>query len=786
MRKIISLNGRWEASYDGRVYDRRLDVPGTVPLKSESYPDPESLVCYYKKTIELCEEDLNKKKILKFYGSDLITTLIVNGIETGVHEGGFDSFEFDVTGILTEKINEIIVRVEDRPIGELKDTITGKQDWYGNVTGIWQPVELIFNDETYINSRRLITGKDNIDVSLDIVGNWDSIEYSLFDGRSLESYRKVYTSEFSINRNDLKLWSPESPKLYDLVLEIIKAGEVIYREEFKVGFREIIQRDGEILINDLPFYMKGLLDQDFYPETHYVHPSEEYLREQLLRIKSLGFNTLRYHVKIPPEKYVELANELGLLLWIDLPYAVKFDSGSKKYLKKLREDLMKRYSKEPSFCILTLINESWGVDLNEKEEMKWLEDFWFDSKEKIKDRLIVDNSPCEGNHHVRSDINDFHFYFSYPENVHKWDKAIEDFSNDIFVPFEEVEKNKKEEDLKIEKLPKIISEFGVWGLSDPVLWKGNWMKYPLFGIKKIEEMVSEIVPEFGRDPSSFFKELQWQEFAALKYQIEKIRIGKSIRGFILTELSDIAWEANGILDFSRNDKPFTDYLKILNSQILPIMDRDGNLYISNISNEKFNGELIVRFNNDVVEKKIVECKGMDVTEVSHITVPGKRGMIFLSCISEGKTVSENSYATYDNIIDGDVEIFEELSKEAYESAEKGNTVYVQMKEPGKHEDFEVVGSDWNVVANRNLTWEGNWIKGFLYYDKGLMNRLNYMNGGRELEGIFTDNVMINCDGYNILIGKTIGWNIAKCACLIQKNIGKGKIIISTLNLKFQN
>ncbi len=484
MRKIINLNGKWKASYDGRVYDMRLDVPGTIPLKPENYPDPESLVCYYKKTLELCEEDLNKRKILKFYGSDLITTLSVNGEKTGTHEGGFDSFEFDVTGILSKRVNEIIIKVEDRPIKELKNTITGKQDWYGNVTGIWQPVELILNDETYINSKKFRIEKDSIDVSFDIDGSWDSIEYTIFDGRSPKNHRRVNSSRFSIERKELELWTPENPKLYDLSLKIINGSETVYKEEFRVGFREITQRDGKILINGTTFYIKGLLDQDFYPETHYVHPSKEYLRKQFLRIKSLGFNTLRYHVKTPPREYVELADELGIMLWIDLPYAMKFDTGSKKYLKKLRNDLMERYSKDPSFCILTLINESWGVNLNEKDEMEWLKEFWTDSKDKIKDRLIVDNSPCEGNHHVMSDINDFHFYFSYPENIRKWDKAMEDFSGDIFVPFEEIEKNEKGENLKIEKLPKIISEFGIWGLSDPSLWKGNWMKYPLFGIKK--------------------------------------------------------------------------------------------------------------------------------------------------------------------------------------------------------------------------------------------------------------------------------------------------------------
>ncbi len=295
-------------------------------------------------------------------------------------------------------------------------------------------------------------------------------------------------------------------------------------------------------------------------------------------------------------------------------------------------------------------------------------------------------------------------------------------------------------------------------------------------------MVSETLIEFGEESSIFFKELQWQEFAALKYQIEKIRIEKTIQGFIITELSDIAWEANGILDFSRNDKPFTDYLKVLNSKILSVMDRDGNVYISNTSNKKFNGKLIIKFNNDVMREEFVECEGTDVIRISQINIPKRKGRIFLRCLGGDKTISVNSYATYGNIIDDNVKVFDEFTEEVLKSAENGNTVYVQMKKPGKYEGFEVVRSDRSIALNRNLTWEVNWIKGFLYYDKKLMNELSYVNGGGELEGIFTDNVIIDCNDYEVLIGKVMGWNIAKCACLIQKNIGKGKIIISTLRL----
>ncbi|MFP4461131.1 MAG: sugar-binding domain-containing protein [Thermotogota bacterium] len=782
MRQTISLTGIWDLSYNGSTYDKKIKIPGSIPIKPEHYPDPESLIGYFKKNIHLSESQLAKTKRLCFYGSDLITRVKVNGKEVGSHRGGFDVFCFDVTEHMNKAENEILVVVEDKEIETLDHEVIGKQDWYGNITGMWQPVELEILEDTFIDATEFVIQQDSITVQLAIQGEFEEVAYSLSEGKKCLKEGLTNQSKAVISRGDLQCWSPANPKLYDLCVDIIRDGTVVDRLEKKVGFRDIKIQDGKILLNGTPFYMKGLLDQDFYPETDYSHPSLAYLSKELQRVKELGYNTIRYHVKTPPLEYVQLADELGLVLWIDLPYAKAFDDDSKKYLTQLRDDLMKRYAYSPSFCIITLVNESWGVDLSIEDENEWLSNFWNVSKSTVKDRLIVDNSACHDNHHVQSDINDYHFYFSYPENKPLWDKNIKDFAENRFIPFKEgFSTEAHEQDPK--QLPKIISEFGVWSLSDPSLWVGCWMDYSLLGIKKIRDFISETAEEYALNATTLFKQVQWQGYYALKHQVEQMRLHDSISGFVLTELSDIAWEANGILDYNRNDKPFTDSLKMLNQDLLPIMNDEGELYLSNIIDKCVEGMIQVEFNGKSLKTCQFLSEPMKADFVCKLDIPNEKGLLKITFLKDNRTISLNTYYLHGfKDKSTEFEIFETYSQEAEELARSGKRVYVQLTKPQKVNGCETVIHTQKAVKGTNITWAGDWISGFFHYHPDMMGQLNYESGAEELLETFTGHIIINSTDYETLIGKMLGWNLTNGSYVVRKKIGKGEIILSTLDL----
>ena len=782
MRQTISLTGVWEMGYDGKNYNKTIHIPGSIPITEESYPDPESLTGYFKKTVYLDQSQIRKRKRLCFYGSDLITRVKVNGKDVGSHQGGFDAFSFDVTEQMNKSENEILVVVEDKKIEVLKHEIIGKQDWYGNITGMWQPVELEILEETFINSADFEIHQESISLQIDIHGEYEDIKYSLSETGNVLKAGNTIDSKIIIPRDNLQCWSPEHPNLYDLNIEVIQNGIVMDKLEKAIGFREIKQENGKIYLNGEAFYMKGLLDQDYYPETDYVHPSYEFLSKQLQRIKALGYNTIRYHVKTPPQEYVDLADELGLLLWIDLPYAKAFNTESKRYLAELRDDLMQRYAYSPSFCIMTLVNESWGVDLSSENENRWLYDFWNESKERVKDRLIVDNSACHDNHHVQSDLNDYHFYFSYPENKNLWNKHIRDFAKHEFLPFNRTGvEGLSEKDPK--NLPMIVSEFGVWSLSDPTLWVGEWMNYSVLNIKRIRDFLQEIPAKYSQSASNFFKQVQWQGYYALKHQIEQMRLHDAISGFVLTELSDIAWEANGILDYNRNDKPFTDYLKGLNQELLPILGDNGTIFCSNISNREVKGSIRITLNGGLLSSTDFVSQPMKTEQITEIEVPNEKGVLILQLIEEDKIVSSNSYElhAFEKESSG-FQVFHTYTEEAEKAAEKGNRVYIQLTCAQKGEGFEVVSTTEKVNPDSSLTWSGDWISGFFHYHPEMLSHLNAESGAQELLETFTGLTMIHGDEYESLIGKMLGWNLGNCSYLIRKKIGKGEIIISTLDL----
>ena len=152
------------------------------------------------------------------------------------------------------------------------------------------------------------------------------------------------------------LWSPDTPRLYTASVRLGDAPPVVER----FGFRTFEGRGGLLLLNGAPFYMIGALDQDFYPESIYSTPSRELLREEMLAAKQLGLNTLRCHIKVPDPRYLEVADEVGVLVWYEIP---NWDVWTRDAARRSRETLdrmLERDWNHPSLVAISIINESWG------------------------------------------------------------------------------------------------------------------------------------------------------------------------------------------------------------------------------------------------------------------------------------------------------------------------------------------------------------------------------------------------------------------------------------------
>ncbi|HYY94907.1 MAG TPA: hypothetical protein VE713_10340, partial [Pyrinomonadaceae bacterium] len=295
-------------------------------------------VAWYRTTFERPDLSGGRRALLRFGACDYFAEVFVNGKPVGAHEGGYTPFVLDVTEALRAGANELAVRVTDPPSDEaegrarfpemLYDEIPhGKQDWYVQTGGLWQPVTLETRPNLYIE-RVHVTPKLNGEVSVEVQlagqahQDPNPIEVIVRDASGRIEFKTggggittMKPRKFEGRVRSPRLWSPSSPTLYSVEVRLNDDDRVAER----FGFRSFEARDGKLYLNGQPFYMRAALDQDFYPETIYTPPSKEYVREQMQKGKRLGLNLLRCHIKVCTPEYLEAADEAGVLVWYEIP-----------------------------------------------------------------------------------------------------------------------------------------------------------------------------------------------------------------------------------------------------------------------------------------------------------------------------------------------------------------------------------------------------------------------------------------------------------------------------------
>ena len=550
--------------------------------------------------------------LLKFGAVDYFCEVFINGRSAGTHEGGYTPFTFEITNLIRPGANTVVVHVIDPPMDEVQNRALfpdmmyneiphGKQNWYVQNSGIWQGVRLELCPCIYIE-RLDVTPKDNGEFEIEarfagvglITGNgcvaaeteFRAAVYDHSGRRVFETSEKLRSERVVRVRGkvaDVALWSPESPALY--ALEVSLSGAVLYHRKTRFGFRSFEAREGRLFLNSKPFYLRAALDQDFYPETVHTPTSAEYVRDMMTKAKRLGFNVLRCHLKVAHPVYLDVADEMGMLIWTELPSwsdswfpSDHFSAIAAARTDKMFWEILIRDWNHPCIVIQTIMNESWGINLTDAAQRDWLKTTFNRIKGLLAPlgRLVVDNSACEGNFHVKSDLDDFHQYYSMPDQVASWDKWVEKFAQRpdwTFSPHGDAEKTGKE--------PLLVSEFGNWGLPRLPAELPWWFDVN-FGDREITRPsgVLQRFHEYKFDTlfgtfNALADDTQWHQFVSLKHEIESIRMQEPIQGYVITGITDVHWEVNGLLDMWRNEKLHAREIGLLQTPDL-IMCRVGS------------------------------------------------------------------------------------------------------------------------------------------------------------------------------------------------------------------
>ena len=643
-RYRLSLDGEWEFVADpDRALDpktlaaadlRPIRVPG--PWQAQ-FPDLREYtgVAWYRHTFRWSEPERSTDEIvhlLCFGAVDYFATVWLNGIQVGEHEGGYLPFELPVTSALRpDAENELVVRVIDPgsdadsdlgfPFAEVPH---GKQSWYGPVGGIWQSVYLERRSTDHLRGVRItpdLPGERAV-VYLETtgpVGRPLEVELLLTSpgGATQRIRHQLEPGEPALERvlsiPDPELWDTDNPRLYTLETTLAEAsGPVLDRRSDRFGMRSIgASPDGFLVLNGRPVYLRGALDQDYYPEGIYTAPDDDELDRQFAMAKHMGLNCLRTHIKVADPRYYEAADRAGLLIWTELPNWQDLTEKAKHRARETMVGMVRRDWNHPSIVIWTIVNENWGTDLAVNPEHRaWLVDMYTELKQLDPTRLVVGNSPCFTNFHVITDIEDFHNYYGMPDHHRQWKEWVQAFAarpawtfareyagierwrEYLRDPWNATPTPAAPEVRRRGNEPIVVSEFGNWGLPDidrlrecydgepwwfetGIEW-GDGVMYPHAVERRYRGYhLDKVFPTL----SDLTAASQRMQYTALKYQIEQMRRHPSIVGYVITEFTDVHWEANGLLDICRNPKSYYDVIGQVNSvdAIVP-MDWDRIAY----------------------------------------------------------------------------------------------------------------------------------------------------------------------------------------------------------------
>jgi beta-galactosidase/beta-glucuronidase len=281
--------------------------------------------------------------LLHFGAVDYAAQVWVNGQLVAEHEGGHTPFHADVTDALTAGEQVVVVRAEDHPTDP--EQPRGKQDWqpephviwYHRTTGIWQPVWLETVPARHIEAVRWTTlpSKGRIELDVDLAGGDDPAELTV-EVRDLARQtitvrgahaRMVLDIPALHHGQDLDrlLWTPEHPVLLDTELTLT-AGSATDTVAGYVGLREVGVRDGRFTLNGHPYFLRMVLEQGYWPDSHLAAPGDDALRREVELIKSLGFNGARLHQKVEDPRFLYHCDRLGLLVWDEMPSAYAFSA----------------------------------------------------------------------------------------------------------------------------------------------------------------------------------------------------------------------------------------------------------------------------------------------------------------------------------------------------------------------------------------------------------------------------------------------------------------------------
>ncbi|HTE17421.1 MAG TPA: glycoside hydrolase family 2 TIM barrel-domain containing protein, partial [Armatimonadota bacterium] len=473
---------------------------------------------WYRRMFDVPESWRSRRVRLNFNASDWETTVWVNGREVGSHRGGYEPFSLDVTEALKSVgPQEVVVGVYDpadpkqgayQPKGK---QLGSEGIWYTRTTGIWQSVWL---EPVHAAAIEIAEMKAEVDpqtrlgqltvgfmirdprettVEMTVSRKGEEIGTQRFVqhiGRGAGP-RIAYVAEVV---KDCKLWSPESPALYDVTFRSLQGGQVVDEARSYCAFRHYGIKDGRLTLNGKPYFLRGVLDQGYWPDGILTPPTDDAIRYDVEMTKKLGFNMSRKHVKIEDPRWYYWCDRLGVAVWQDMPSSHNLTTPeARANFTKEWTAAIKTTGGYPSVLHWIPFNENWGDPGAFQDETVRL------TRTLDPSRPITDASGWT--QRALTDVIDAH-----------------DYSNNLIA-----------QGVANPVKPKVVGEYG--GIALPVeghTWTTGWGY------------------QTARDPAGLLRRV--------RHQTTQLFEAPNLSGFVYTQLTDVEQEMNGLLTYDRLPK----------------------------------------------------------------------------------------------------------------------------------------------------------------------------------------------------------------------------------------
>lgn len=564
---FIDLNGEWDFCFDfdnggeAKHWEnglpegaKKIKVPFAYQTTASGIGETKRCdnVWYARKFTPSVKK--GESPIINFEGVDYTVKVWLNGTYLGSHTGAYSRASFNAGAAVKSGENLLVVKAEDsyscrRPRGKQRSTDNSYTCWYVDTTGIWKSVWAEKVADAYLEYVHITPDFDTLTAMFEgkIAGNLAGLKlktYVKFGGKVISETAVTVTDSrvsFVVSVDceahffsDM-LWRGGDPHLYDVTFVLERGLNEVDKIGSYFGMVKYRSEKNCINVNDTPVYLKMLLDQGYWKDSHLTPPSEEAIEKDILLTLEAGFNGIRKHQKIEDERFYYYCDILGVYVWCEMPSMYEFNTESVNSFINEWQEVVLQNRNHPCIMAYVPFNESWGIPAvhGNRRQQQFTESAYHLTKTLDSNKLVIAN---DGWDQTVTDIVTIHNYAENGDTLTKIYENGDAMEDKMSIPFGEW-RHVFADGYKYEGQPVLISEFG--GIAFSADGNKGWG----YGNLVADEDVF---------------------LSRLKSLVLSIKRMRGVCGYCLTQTTDVQQEVNGVLTEERKWKVDVKKLKEIN------------------------------------------------------------------------------------------------------------------------------------------------------------------------------------------------------------------------------